>query len=341
MRESWAIGIDLGGTKLEVGCVDGQGRIIDSRRMATRVEEGPSAIEADIVEAVKTLKQKAGTPPLGIGIGMAGQIDRLTGNVHFAPNLNWRDVPLRADIEDLLAIRTVITNDVRAAAWGEWHHGAGRGFDDIVCLFVGTGIGGGVVSGGRMMTGCTNTAGELGHITIDLEGPSCKCGNRGCLEALAGGWAIARQAQEAVRKDREAGRVLLEAAGGSLEAVTAEVVARAAHGGDRTALAVLDDVGRALTAGCVSLVNAFNPCRLILGGGVIEGIPELIDRVRHGIKRWALSAASSGLEVAPSALGSGAGVIGSATLAMEVFGQEEGRCRGRNEDRSGCGPRRF
>ena len=205
-QDLWAIGVDLGGTKVEVAQVDSAGQVRQRLRRPTDVRDGPAAVEAEIVAAVRELRQAVDAPPIGVGVGVAGQIEAASGAVRFAPNLGWHDVPLQADLQQALGLPVAVTNDVRAATWGEWLHGAGQGCDDLVCLFVGTGIGGGVVSGGRMLTGGSNTAGELGHMTIDLHGPPCHCGNRGCLEALAGGWAIARRAQEAIGADRSAGR---------------------------------------------------------------------------------------------------------------------------------------
>jgi len=318
MKGPWAVGVDVGATKIEAARVNLGGMVGDSIRTATNVSGGPKAIIADILEAVRTLTERAGSDPAGVGAGIAGQIDRDTGSVQFAPNLGWRDVPLRADLEEALGIDTVVTNDVRAATFGEWLHGAGRGYNDIVCVYVGTGIGGGVVAAGRMLSGCTNTAGEIGHITIDLNGPPCTCGNRGCLEALAGGWALARAARLMIEEDPKGGRTLLEMAGGITADVSAETIARAAKKGDAMALRLLEDAGRALAAGCVSLVNAFNPCRLILGGGVVDGVPELIDRVRRGLDQRALPAARAGVEVVPAVLGPIAGVVGAGSLALHI-----------------------
>jgi glucokinase len=237
----WTVGVDLGGTKVEVARVDEGGAVRDSVRTPTRVGSGPIGIIADIVSAIKTLQTTSGTAPLAVGVGTAGQIDAKTGVVVFSPNLDWHEVPLREDLEKILALPVVVTNDVRAVTWGEWLHGAGRGFDDLICLFVGTGIGGGVVSAGRVLTGCTNTAGELGHMTIAVDGPQCTCGNRGCLEAMAGGWAIARQAQEMVLQDKARGRTLLEIAG-SVEAISAATVAQGADFGDPLSLTLTDRV---------------------------------------------------------------------------------------------------
>jgi glucokinase len=321
--DTWAIGVDLGGTKIEVAHVDAQGGVRRRRRCATDVKDGLAAVEGEIIAAVRDLQDDAESPPAGVGVGVAGQIEPGTGVVEFAPNLDWHEAPLQADLSQALKLPVAVTNDVRAAAWGEWLHGAGRGCDDLVCLFVGTGIGGGVVSGGQMMAGCSNAAGELGHVTIDLHGPACHCGNTGCLEALASGWAIARRARQAIAADPSAGASLLGRAGGQPEAITAKIVAQAAHAGDPLARHLIDEVAAALIAGSVGFVNTFNPCRLILGGGVIEGLPELVQRVAQGMRQLALAAASTPLQVLPAQLHNDAGVVGAAALAMHSFAEDK------------------
>lgn len=218
----------------------------------------------------------------------------------------------------------VVLNDVRAATWGEWLYGGGKGVDDLICLFIGTGIGGGVVSNGKVLTGSNNSAGELGHIIIDLQGPPCNCGNRGCLEAFAGGWAIARQAQNAVTSDPTAGASLLKLANGQLKAVTAETVSQAAQAGDLLSRNLMDQVTEALIAGVVSLVNAFNPHHFIVGGGVIEGQPELVKKIAQGVYARALKAATASLQILPAKLKGNAGVIGAAALAIRSFKNERG-----------------
>ena len=310
------IGVDLGGTKIEVAQVNISGQVLRRKRLPTRVNEGPAAIQSEIAETVLELQKQADTMPIGIGIGVAGQVDPVSGVVHFAMNLGWRDVPIRDVLSEALRLPVFVTNDVRAATWGEWVHGAGQGCDDLICLFVGTGIGGGVVSGGHLLTGCSNTAGELGHIVVDLHGPLCNCGNRGCMEALAGGWAIARSAREAVENNPSAGSVLLQEAGGNPERISAATVARAVRKGDPLALKLIESATEALVSGAVGLINAFNPCRLILGGGVIEGLPELVERIDRGVRQRALAAASAPLQILPSQLGNQAVAIGAAIMAM-------------------------
>lgn len=316
--EVWAVGVDLGGTKVEVAQVDAEGKVYRRLRRPTAVTAGASAVCADIVEAVHELVREVERPPTGVGVGVAGQVSA-GGIVYFAPNLKWKDVPLQADLSRAIGLNVAVTNDVRAATIGEWFYGAGRGHDDILCLFVGTGIGGGIVSGGRLLSGCSNNAGELGHMTLQMDGPPCHCGNHGCLEALAGGWAIARRAREAVAADRQAGAALLEMAGGAVERINGALVGRLYKEGNPLCRRLVEETGRALGAGAAGLVNAFNPSRLILGGGVIEGIPDLVAHVEKEVARRALRAASSHLEIVRATLHGDAGVVGAATLAMTSF----------------------
>jgi len=316
--ERWALGVDLGGTKVEVASVDETGHLLQRVRRPTEVNEGVETVVNDIADSVRELGRRSGSPPVGVGVGVAGQVEAESGLVRFAPNLEWHSVPLGSMLSRALDLPVAVTNDVRAATWGEWLHGAGQGCDDLVCLFVGTGIGGGVVSAGKMITGCANSAGELGHITIDLKGPPCHCPNHGCLEALAGGWAITLRAQRAVDRNPKAGATLLRFAQGDRDAITAETVAKAFRANDPLASDIIAAVGKALVAGCVSLINAFNPCRLILGGGVMEGMPELIERVSREVPGRALQAAAKSVEIRPAELHNDAGVIGAATLALRA-----------------------
>jgi glucokinase len=316
----FAIGVDLGGTKIVAALVDNSGQVVQKIRYGTDVKGGPVAVTAQIVSAAKELKENTTSAIVGMGVGVAGQVVPETGAVRFAPNLAWSDVPLRADLEKALGfLPVVVTNDVRAITLGEWLYGAGRGCDDLVCVFVGTGIGGGIVSRGRIITGCGNAAGEVGHMTIDLRGPMCTCGKRGCWEALAGGWAIGKRAQEAMRSAAGHESLILEMAGGKLENITARTVSKAFQVGDPLAREIVEDVVSALIVGAVNLVNIVNPCRLIVGGGVIDGMPMLLERIQDGVQRYALKAVTENLKIVPSLLGSDAGIAGAAALALQTF----------------------
>lgn len=306
--------MDLGGSKIETALVNTDGGILASHHRPTHPEKNPDKVIADIVASIEICLREANQAAWGLGIGVAGQVDKLTGTVRFAPNLGWRNMPLRARLEDALGLPVVINNDVRAATWGEWRHGAGQGVDDLVCLFIGTGIGGGIISGGCLLEGCYNSAGELGHITIIASGRQCRCPNQGCLEAYAGGWAIAERAQEAVRADPRAGQTLVALAN-DIQHISAATISRAYSDGDSLALRLVEETAQYLAAGVVSIVNAFNPCLLILGGGVIQGLPEYIPLIERSVRANALETAVEHLRIVTAALGNKAGVIGAAALA--------------------------
>jgi len=313
---SLTLGVDLGGTKVNVGLVDYSGRLLSSHKSLIHLSKEPSRVIADILTGIDVCLSKAGQEAEALGIGVAAQVD-LEGVVHGSPNLGWRNFPLKNKLEKQVDLPVFVTNDVRAATWGEWRYGSGRGINDLAVVFVGTGVGGGVISGGNVLVGCSNAGGELGHITLVYDGRKCRCPNRGCLEAYAGGWAIGERAQEAVRAAPDEGKCLLSLAGG-VEKVTAATVARAFHEGDLLAKTLVEETGRYLATGVVSIVNAFNPCRLILGGGVIEGIPELIQLVKDAVQPRALEASVEKLDIVKAALGYDAAVIGAAALAQDL-----------------------
>lgn len=316
-RRGLAIGIDLGGTKIQAAVVGPDGRVISSDRQDTDVQGGPSKVVDGVVALIHTRWQPDLSGIRTVGVGVAGQVDTRSGLVRSAPNLKWRDFPLGERLERALGVPVVVQNDVRAATWGEWRHGAGRGIDDLIVLFVGTGVGGGVVSGGRLLTGDSGLAGELGHVTIVAGGRPCSCPNRGCLEAYVGGWAIAKRAREAIRETPEAGGTLLGRAGAGPSGVTAQAVAQAAGDGDPLALGLIAETGRYLGAGVVGLVHAFNPRRLVLGGGVIEGSPCLLDAVESAVRTRAIPVFAETLDVRRAELAEDAGVIGAASLALQ------------------------
>ncbi len=311
--EILTLGIDLGGTKVETSLVDVDGHIRASHISPTSHTKGPEGIIDDIVACVNGCLGKEEREARALGIGVAGQVDH-EGVVYYCPNLKWRMVPLKKILEDKLKMPVVVVNDVRAAAMGEWRFGAGRGVNDMVVLFVGTGIGGGVVTGGKILQGCTNAGGELGHMTLAMDGRKCHCPNTGCLEAYAGGWAIAGRAQAAASANPDAGRRLVSLAG-KLDNITAVTVGDAFREGDPLAIRLVNETGRYLAAGVVSIVNALNPCLVVLGGGVIEGLPELIGIVEKGVRSKALGLAVSKIKVVKASLGKNAGVIGAAAFA--------------------------
>ncbi len=322
-RKVLSIGIDLGGTKIVAGLVSKDGRLLHGVKEQTHGWGDPNDVVEQLSIMVRYLIDRADSYSVGpIGIGAAAQIEEGTGAVTFAPNLGWSYFPLRERLEEVLGLPLLVTNDVRAAAFGEWHLGAGKGFRDLVLVFVGTGIGGSVISSGRLLTGHANTAGELGHTTVLVGGPKCRCPNYGCLEAVAGGWAIALRAQELIAQHRLEGAALLDLADGDINRVTARMVCDTAQRGDLLAQRVIDEAVAALIAGCTSFANAFSPRRIILGGGVIEGYPDLVARVEGGVRERALPAVVKDLEVVKASLGNDAGVIGAAAMARVHFSRK-------------------
>jgi len=308
------LGIDLGGTKVESALVAPDGTVLNSHRHPTHADQGPGGVIDDVVACVDRCLDSASIRAAAAGIGVAGQVDPETGIVRTAPNLEWTDVPLRSRLEAALDLPVVAANDVRAITWGVWTHGAGRGVDDLVVLFVGTGIGGGVVSDGRVLEGHQGMAGELGHMPIVMGGRDCHCPNAGCWEAYAGGWAIAERMRDAVRRNPVEGSAVVDRAG-SIAAITGRTVHAACEDGNPLAEQVVQRTAEALGAGLTGIANALNPERIVLGGGVIEGRPAYIEDARRIVDERALTPAAASLDIVRPELGEQAGPVGAATMA--------------------------
>lgn len=325
-RRTLALGVDIGGTKTKVALVDGEGKVFTSYTYPTAPERGPERVISELISTIKHRLGRYSFRAQGIGIGIAGQVEPEEGVLIFGPNLGWENVPIKEMIAGDLNIPVEITNDVRAATLGEWVFGAGRGYQNIVCLFIGTGIGGGMVLEGNLVNGCTNTAGEFGHMVVVADGRRCRCRNHGCLEAYAGGWAIAEKAKDLVRSDPERGKTILKIAG-SLDSITAASVTKAYRKGDGLAEEVIKEAVHFLASGIAGLVNAFNPCLVILGGGVIEGLPVMVSMVEEEVKKRALTATLSKLRFAKTALGGDAGVIGASLVPRKRWEERDGQYR--------------
>jgi glucokinase len=318
--ETLTVGVDLGATKIAFGLVQENGQILNSHRFPTDKNKSPAGMLNDLVSCMTENFGKEWQSVQALGIGIAGQVD-FEGNVLSAPNLGWHGVPVKRILGDRLGIPVHVLNDVRASTWGEWRFGAGRNINDIVVLFIGTGVGGGIVSGGNILAGCRNTGGELGHLTIVTNGRQCTCSRQGCLEAYTGGWAIAARAREAVRADPAAGQYMLDRAG-TLENLSALTVTEAFRNGDLFARSFMDETAHYLASGMASIVNACNPCLFILGGGVVEGFPELIGLVEPLVKNHVLESAAENLKIVKAQLGTDAGIIGAAYAAARAHGKK-------------------
>ncbi len=307
------IGVDVGGTKVASGVVDPVGRILRAASMPT-----PSTSAAETAEAIATMvgALRASYDVEAVGIGAAGFVDEARSVVRFAPNLAWREEPLRAEVSARVGLPVVVENDANAMAWAEARFGAGRDEDHLVAVTVGTGIGGGMVLDGQLYRGRFGLGAEFGHVRVVPEGRRCGCGNTGCWEQYASGRALVREAQElATASPVRAGR-LLELGGGVVAGITGPEVTSAAIEGDPAAIECFAIVGRWLGQGLADLAATLDPGVFVIGGGVSAA-----DDLLLGPARSAYAAALTGRGHRPLAdirvaeLGPQAGLVGAADLA--------------------------
>lgn len=313
----YAIGVDLGGTKIEAALIGLDGTLQHQTKQPTKVEEGIDATIQQIADLIQEIKNKTSQEIQGVGIGIAGQIDASGNVVLFAPNLKWKNVAIKKHLESLFPFPIYIDNDVRVATRGEKDFGAGKGCTNFICLFLGTGIGGGIVIDNHLYSGATHTAGEFGHMVVQMDGPLCTCGNYGCLEAFSSGWALAKKAQDNLTPDS----LLFKLSDGNKEKITAALVYQAAQQNDSLALQIVQLSTKALIAGTTSIVNAWNPKRIIFGGGQLKGYPGLIEKIKKGIREQALEAASKEIEIVASGCKNNASLWGGASLVFESLSQ--------------------
>ena len=307
------VGVDVGGTKVAAGVIDEDGQVLAQVRRATSAQlEG--AAERTIAELV--LELAAAYPVEAVGVGAAGLVDETRSLVRFAPNLGWREEPLRSLLEAATDLPVVVENDANAAAWAEYRFGAARGRDDVVMVTVGTGIGGALVLGGVLHRGGFGLAGEVGHLVLDPDGPACGCGRRGCWEQFASGNALLRDARAMAADDRDGARQLLGLGDGTPEGVAGPHITAAARQGDPVARAVFDRAGFWLGRGMAELAAVLDPGCFVVGGGVSEAGELLLAPARA-----AFAAHLMGADVRPHAeilaaeLGNLAGMVGAAELA--------------------------
>lgn len=307
------IGVDVGGTKIAAGVVDERGVVLARARRDSPATDA-RAIEHTIADMVTGLRAEVGRPVAGVGVGAAGFIDASRSVVLFAPNLAWRDEPLRADLEALLDLPVIVENDGNAAAWGEFVYGAGQDVEDLLLVAVGTGVGGGIVLDGRLHRGAFGVAAEIGHLRVVPGGRQCGCGARGCWEQYASGSALVADTRAAAEADPEGARVLL--AGGSIAAIDGPTITAAARAGDPFSRARIADLGRWLGEGIASLAAVLDPAAAVIGGGVSAAGDLLLDPLRAAYRANLTGRGyRPELQVRPAALGNDAGMLGAADLA--------------------------
>jgi glucokinase len=308
-----AIGIDIGGTKIAAGVVDGDGRVL-ARSRAQTPSQSPAEVEDAIAAVVEEFSH--GHRLAAVGIGAAGFIDVTGSDVLFAPHLAWRNEPLREAVRRRVGLPVRVDNDANAAAWAETRFGVGRGEDHLLCITLGTGIGGGLVLDGQIYRGRYGLAGEFGHQQVVPGGYVCQCGNRGCWEEYASGNALARKAQALAADHRDAARDILSRANGDIASITGKLVTEAAVGGDQVAIELLAEVGRWLGIGLANLAAALDPGMFIIGGGVSDAGDLLLDPARESFGQTLTGRGfRTEARIERARLGAEAGLVGAADLA--------------------------
>jgi glucokinase len=313
LADGLTVGVDLGGTKIAAGLVDPQGAVLSRVRMPTPAD--PELILDAITDAVDQVRNGHGDAR-AVGIGAAGYVDEHRSTVHFGPNLCWNNRPVRALIEQATRLRVVVENDANAAAWGEFAHGAGAGYDDMVMVTLGTGLGGGIISRGQLFRGRFGMAGEIGHYRAVPGGLPCRCGQSGCMEQYASGAAHARRAREQAAADPGRAAVLLALGDGTPAGIKHSHVADAARSGDPFALDLFEQTGQWVGQVLADLAAILDPAVFVIGGGLSE-TGELIREPAERAFRCALGAAQHRVQakVVTATVGSDAGLIGAANLA--------------------------
>lgn len=314
-----SLGIDLGGTKILTAVANADGHLYSRDHSITPAEEGHQAVIQSIFQSIESSLNQAQittTDLTAIGIGAPGLSNPETGVLYTSPNLpGWQDVPLRDVIEKELNTKAFLINDANAAALGELYFGAAKGIRNFIYITLSTGIGSGIIIDGNIYTGSTGTAGEMGHMVIDDEGPLCKCGSRGCWEILASGTAIAREAKNRIKQGIRTS--ILDYADGEIEKVNAEVIDKAARAGDNLAKEIIIHTGYYVGVGLSNLINIFNPEMIVIGGGLSNIGDMLLEPAYEEAKRRAFAQSYGAVRFVRAELGRNSGVLGAAAFALK------------------------
>ena len=318
--KKYSIGIDLGGTKILIALIDREnGTVIEHVKKKTKKEKGPENIIKKMVcgiEELLLLTSKQLDEISSIGVGAAGQIDRKNGIIIAAPNLDCYDLNIKKLLNEKFDIPIFVGNDVEIATIGEQKFGAGKGYNDFVCVFVGTGVGSAIVKDGKIILGATGTAGEIGHIIVDLNGRQCACGAHGCLEAYASRSAIERRIEGALKKGRKSCILDYLEPGKS---ITSSMIQKSIEREDELVLQCVTEASEYLSGGLASIINFINPELIILGGGLIEAVDYFYQKTIKKARAKSLPVPASKIQFKKAALGDYSGVTGAAFLEDRGF----------------------
>jgi glucokinase len=308
------IGVDIGGTKIAAGVVDEEGSILETVKVPT--PSTPEGVVDAIVEAVRQVS--TGHQIEAVGIGAAGYVDDKRATVLFAPNVNWRHEALKDKVEQRVGLPVVVENDANAAAWGEYRFGAGQGHSDVICITLGTGLGGGIIMGNKLRRGRFGVAAEFGHVRVVPDGLLCGCGSQGCWEQYASGRALVRYARQRAAATPENAQVLLTLGDGTPDGIEGRHVSAAARQGDPVAIDSFRELARWAGAGLADLASLFDPSAFIVGGGVSDEGELVLDPIRKSFRRWLIGGQwRPHAQVLAAQLGGKAGLVGAADLARQ------------------------
>jgi glucokinase len=336
MLERLAIGIDIGGTDVKSGVVDEDGVVVERMTRQTP-STSPREVEDTIADIVSDLRARHYV--VAVGIGAAGFVDSTRSTVLFSPHLAWRNEPLRDAVRRRVGLSTLVDNDANAAAWAEWRFGAAQNESDLVCITLGTGIGGGLVFNGQVHRGRSGIGGEFGHMQVVKDGHECECGNRGCWEQYASANALVREARREVAGETPESSPLLAMAGGDPEAITGVMVTEAALAGDPVSIRVLAEMGDWLGVGIANLAAALDPGTFVIGGGVSGAGDLLLGPATEAYRRTL-----TGRGFRPEArivrahLGNEAGLVGAADLARTASRRSRRRSAAKERRGSSTSP---
>jgi glucokinase len=319
MPEKFAVGVDFGGTKISAGVVNlDTGRLVGTAKKKTRQVSEEADVVKRIIAVVDESMSEAGVDLKkihGVGIGAAGMVNRQKGILVEAVNIGANDLPLAEPLSKHYSIPCRLGNDVEVATLGEMHFGAGKNCSDLVCIFVGTGIGSGIVRDGKLYRGATGTAGEIGHIVLFPDGRQCGCGSFGCLEAYASRTAVAKTILSDLHRGLNS--VIKDKVDMTKGILRSKALAHAVQSQDEVVLTAVHDAARFMGMGLATVINFYNPRRIILGGGLIEAVEMYYHVAVKEARRRALKIPSAKIEFAKAALGDFAGIVGAAMLMRD------------------------
>ncbi len=316
-KQEFLVGVDFGGTKILAAVFSSHLKCLGRAKMSTKSQRGPDAVIERIARCIQDAVDECDLDLKrirGVGIGAPGAVDPETGKVIFAPNLVWEDVPLKKELEKLLGVPVFVENDGNICTLGVYESELNSKPRHVVGIFLGTGIGGGMIIDGHLHSGFNRTAGEIGHMILEVGGPKCACGNRGCFEALAGRQAIYRKIQNAVKDGEKT--LLTDMLGDGLVDLRSGDLRRALRRGDKLVDRIIEEVAEYTGIAVANVINLLNPEVVILGGGIISALEdEMMAIIVETAHDYAMPGTSKGIEIHPTKLGDDAGIVGGAVLA--------------------------